>query len=225
MIEKERALFKQALIDGMYNSYNRELELCETNVEYSPRHVKRMAKILSMNPDRTFAFGKPRRRALVAIILAAALLLTGCAVYVYRDVIGDFIVTAFERYFDITIDNNTDDYDSPQKIEEKYTLGYVPEGYAFVRTFDTPRLYKQIWKNDFGDELVFEQSAIGAALSINSELGDSEILDLCGRTVYYRNIEKPCYLWSDGKYYMILYVSEDLSQEDFEKILQGIKTE
>lgn len=225
MIGKERALFERALIDGMYNSYNRELELCEKNVEYSPRHIRRMTEILSMNPGQTFAFGRPRKRALVAIILAAALLLTGCAVYVYRDVIGDFIVTAFERYFDITIDNNTDDYNSPPKIEEKYSLGYVPDGYELVKTNESSRLYKQIWKNDSGEELVFEQWGIDAASSINSELGDSKILDLCGQTVYYRNIEKPCYLWSDGKYYMILYVSEDFSQEDFEKILQGIKTE
>lgn len=224
MIEKERALFKQALIDGMYNSYNRELELCETNVEYSPRHVKRMAKILSMNPDRTFAFGKPRRRALVAIILAAALLLTGCAVYVYRDVIGDFVEIVFEKYIKVTYDN-TDDNGFHRQIKEKYTLGYVPEGYTLVETDESSTLYRQIWENDLGEELIFEQWEIDTALSINSELGKSEIFDLCGQTVYYRNVENPCYIWSDGKYSMVLAVSEEITLEEFEKILHGIKTE
>ena len=224
MIDKERALFRKALIDGMYNSYNRELELCETNVEYSARHVKRMAKILSMNPGQAFTFGKPRRRALVAIILAAALLFTGCAVYVYRDVIGDFIVTAFEKHIEVTYDK-TEANGACRQIEEKYTLGHVPEGYAFVRAFDSPSVHRQIWKNDLGEVLIFEQWGIGSVIGINSERGESKILDICGQTVYYRNLEKHFYIWSDGKYGMMLCVSEELSQEDFEKILQGIKTE
>ena len=60
---------------------------------------------------------------------------------------------------------------------------------------------------------------------MDSERGEGEILNVCGQTVYYDNAEKSVYVWSDGKYSLLLTTSEESPLEEFEKIMQGIKTE
>ena len=224
MTESEKLLFKRALWDATCSAYLKELDSCEEDACFSAAHAEKMNVILGAKPARAQAIGRPKKRTVIAAILAAALLFVGCAVYVYREVIGDFIVTVFKDHINISFDN-TDTSDYPDEIEEKYILGYVPEGYKPVRNVFSPLLYMQIWENDIGSKLIFKQHTNDTIFNINSELGDTEILNLCGQTVYYRDIEKPCYIWSDGKYALSLEVSETLPIKEFEKIMQGIKTE
>lgn len=225
MTESEKLLFKRALWDATCSAYLKELDSCEEDACFSAAHAEKMNVILGAKPARTQAIGRPKKRTVIATIIAAALLFVGCAVYVYREVIGDFIVTVFKDHINISFDNS-DGADHPQKIEEKYTLGYVPEGYTPTKTSSSSIGKEQQWKNNSGEYIIFEQSIIdGSIYNINSELGETKILHICGLNVYYRNIEKPCCIWSDGKYSLLLTTSEELPLEELEKIIQSIETE
>lgn len=225
MTLQEKMLFGRALIEATYNAYQRDLSLCEDTEQCSERHIERMNEILGLSSSGKFGFGKPRRRTVIAIVLAIALLLTGCcATYIYRDEISGFI-EIIEKEGIRVIFEGTDRADYPDKIEERYVLRSVLEGYELVKTVEDPGLNRQTWKNADGDVIVFEQSLIGTIYGFNSEVGETEILTVGGQNVYFRRIEKYYYLWCDGKYCMKLESSRELSFEEFEKMFLGIKTE
>ena len=165
MISEEKKLFGQALLDATCRSYLTELASCEEDTCCSEAHTEKMTAILGLKPTRSQAIGSPRKRAVIAAILAAVLLLTGCAVYVYREKIADFIVTTFNDRVEIH-HGNADSPEYPDEIEEKYTLGYVPEGYRLVNKISsTSRNHSHTWKKDNGESILFDQSVIDVIIA------------------------------------------------------------
>ena len=225
MTESEKLLLKRALWDATCSAYLKELDSCEEDACFSAAHAEKMNVILGAKPARTQAIGRPKKRTVIAAILAAALLLTGCAVYVYREKIADFIVTIFNDHVEI-VHGNADSPEYPDEIEEKYILGYVPEGYKIVNKISsTLTSHSHTWKKDNGESILFYQSVVGGIIGVDSEHGEGEVLNVCGQTVYYRRAERFVYIWNDGKYSLLLTASEEIPLEEFEKIMQGIKTE
>ena len=85
-------LFKQALVEGVSRRIDREIAACDEEVNYSPRHIKNMERIVKGKTPQ-----KPINKKMVAILVAAAvLLLAGCAI-IYRDQIRDFITNVKEN--------------------------------------------------------------------------------------------------------------------------------
>ena len=223
MTESEKLLFKRALLDATCNSFAKELDSCEEDARCSAAHTEKMNEILGIKPDRVQVLDRPRKRAVIAAILAAVLLLTGCSAYFYRVEIGNFIVTTFKDHIEIKVD--TDKFDYLDKIDEKYTLGYLPKGYNLIRTTEDPLARTQTWKNKRGAKLKLVQHHIGVTIGIDSSLGEAKTLEVNGCAVYYIDCEEPIFIWNDGKYVMILESEERLLIEEFEKIIRGIKTE
>lgn len=141
-------LFKQAIsnglcnkIDGVANGYTEEV-LC------SKKHSLAM---------RTIVYGKvgtkhirsPRVKWLIAILVAAALLLTGCSI-IFRNEIRE----VFEDFFVKLIYDN--DNTSADTIKEVYTPTYVPDGYVLENESITSMRIKYEFVNDAGNKLLIE---------------------------------------------------------------------
>lgn len=104
MYKVARELFKKALSEAMAQKYDEELAGCQENSICSPRHYDKMQKIIG---NDTYNLKKKwSKKSLIAIIIAAALLLSGCAAaYIYRDEIRNFVEEVYEKFIKLTYDD------------------------------------------------------------------------------------------------------------------------
>ena len=220
---EERALFCQAICEGLVQKYEAEIALCPEPIQCSEEHLRKMNEIMEGHA-RAARLARLKRRIVAAVVAAALLVLTACAAYAYRGEIKKIFAKIRDTYIWLSYDDSEDAMD--ELISEHYTLGYVPEGYDLVGEFQVETVNKHQWENQNGDYLVFEQTIWdGTRYSLDSETGETTIIDCNGREVYYRTTHVSTYVWNDGTYSFVLYTSEPLSNDILEKILNGIKQE
>lgn len=223
MNSRNMELFKQALIEATCNVYDRELALCEQDIKCSRRHYAKMRKILGVAIlPATTRVTKIKRRVLVALI-AAALLLTGCTAYAYREEIKDFIETVLDDYIRVSYNDGKEPADSAT-ITVYYTLGYVPEEYELVDDIQTLTLCTRKWETSSGKYIIFKQSTVNAALfGMDTETKKWELIQIGQMDIYYRATGINYYIWNDGMYAYQLATSTQLSNQELNSILEGLE--
>lgn len=211
-------LFRQALSEGLSNRFDSLAEEYTGEIVCSRRHKLAMRTIVYGKAGGARAWS-PRMRRVVAILVAAALLLTSCGI-IFREEIRE----VFDELFVILYFK--DDSEAPRTIEEIYTLGYVPEGYVLEKEEITNLLIKYEYTNNRGENICFDQRPIdGSEFVINSEEGYSKLENFGEIEVYYRVTSgRHHYIWSDGKYSMKLNTSEQLTDEEIILIIEEITT-
>ena len=148
------------------------------------------------------------KRRVIAALVAAVLLLTGCTVYAYREEIREFIETVFEDYVRVTYHDGEED-PVEATISEYYTLGYVPEGYELVSEVKKPSKAKYKWTNSDGAYITLEQCHVDSGLfGLDNEGEGWEVTQIGNHSVYHRVSDAYYYLWNDGVYAYRLTTSE-----------------
>lgn len=219
MTNKE--LFKQAVREGLMLRINQDAA-CAENIICSDGYYRKLSEIFGFevtrpNPKRTVL-----KRAALAALIAAALLLAGCAAVVYKEQIGDFFVNTYETYIKGYFVSN--DEESHTAIEDFYTLTYVPDGYVLVEEKYKSEVAISIWETQDGKQLIFEQSLISTGLFyLDNEKGDSNIMGTERYTVYIKNLNgKYCCFWTEGDYAFALYIEHEMSTKEIERIIEGV---
>lgn len=210
-------LFQQALNEGLSNRFDSLAEEYTGEIVCSRKHKLAMRTIVYGKAGGARAWS-PRMRRVVAILVAAALLLTSCGI-IFREEIREVFDELFvSLYF-------KDDSEAPRTIEEIYTLGYVPEGYVLEEELKDSLAVKYVFKNENNDVLVFDQGVIHGEFAIDSEEGYSEFVAVGANKVYYRFTGKNHnYIWSDGKYVMSIMTEEDFPKEEIIRIIEEMTT-
>jgi hypothetical protein len=216
-------LFQQALWEATYNVYERELTLCDASAKCSRRHYVKMKKILGVAVLPATNPGAKIKRRIVAALIAAALLLTGCAAYAYREEIKEFIETIFDDHIEVKYDDNEDPTTSAT-ITEYYTLGYVPEGYDFIKIIEQPTQIKSKWVNAEGKYILLVQCTVESALFImDTETEDWNLIQLGDHEIYYRSTGVNYYIWNDGKYAYQLILSASFHEQELISMIENIR--
>lgn len=225
MISSNMQLFRKALWEATCNVYERELALCEQDIKCSRRHYAKMRKILGVAVlPATTRTSKIKRRVIAALI-AAALLLTGCAAYAYREEIKSFIETVFNDHIEVKY-NDSEAPASSAIITEYYTLGYVPERYELVNNTKQPIRLICEWKSPTGEYLIFKQCTVESGLFVmDDETEDAKILMVGEYTVYYRFAGNNYYVWNNGIYAYELILSTQLPEQEVKAIIEGVVVE
>ena len=209
-------LFKQALNEAVSNKFDKLAANCTEEIVCSEKHNLTMRTIIYGKTDSKRVWS-PKMKRIVAILVAAALLLTSCAV-IFRNEIREIVDEFFAKYVYSGDDNGVD------TIEEVYELTYLPEGYYFEEEIITPLCIQSKFINEEGDIIRFEQRIIdGTGFTIDSESGYSKINEIEKYTVYYRYTKAlHSYIWNNDKYTFIIKSSTELSNEELTKIINGI---
>ena len=219
MTNKE--LFKQAVSEGLTLRINQDTA-CAENIICRDGYYRKVSEIFGFEVTRPNPKRKMLRRTALAALIAAALLLAGCAAVVYKEQIRDFFVEIHDTYIkgDFIKDENANN----QIIEEYYTLTYVPEGYELVEEHSNAFFAQSVWKNDKEKSIIFDQSPINSGkYSIDGEHGSTNILNYDQYTVYCRIIDETClYIWNNEKYAFSLYSDAEIKEEEFIRIIEGI---
>ena len=208
-------LFKQAISDGLSKKFDSVVNSYTDEIVCSEQHNFAMRTMVygKADAERTWS---PKMKRVVAILIAAALLLTSCAV-IFRNEIREI----FEELF---VKLTYSDSEDGKVIEDVYELEYLPEGYYLSIENIRPVGAQYEFKNENGDYIWFEQKSIdGTDFYIDSESGYSQISEIQDYEVYYRNVNSThIYVWNDGKYSMNLRSNKGLSNKEIISILHGI---
>ena len=213
------ALFKLALTEGLSNRIDREISDCTEEIAPSPAHIRAMNKIVGRLPQRKLP-ASPKLKKIIAILIAAALLLTGCAI-AYRNEIRDF----FEEMYETFVKVNCSEDEDGEKLEYFYELTYVPEGYSLNRCWKEEIKASYTFVNSAGDKILFIQSLLDArAFYIDIETGYKQIVDISRYDVYYKVTKgRSYYLWNDGTYMFSLTSDVEIPTNELNLIIEGIK--
>ena len=215
MNKKDLELFKQAIDEGISNRFDKLAAACTEEIVCSERHNLAMQAIVygKIDTKRTWS---PRMKRVVAILVAAALLLTSCGI-IFRDEIRE----VFEEFF-VKLSFDSDDYN--KTIEEIYVLTYLPEGYALEEENISNTVVTYIFVNSTNDRLFFEQRIInGSDFIIDNESGYSIIQEIEKYEVYQinNNIEY-FYVWKKENYSIKIKSNIKISNEEILHIIEGI---
>ena len=219
MYEAEKRLFGQALADVISKKLDEELRECKETAACSRVH-SRCVKY-------TVKYGEaPKVRKIskrtIVLIIAAALLLTGCAILV-RDQIAGFFMTILETRN--VLESPVDITEYPKTIEEKRIPQVLPEGYELVEEVFTGRTLDMTWRNASGELLFYGQMVHETFhTSIDNEHGEWVEKEICGvRVLFYEHSNGEIqFLWMDEYVYHV-YSSRRHSQQEIENIIQNVK--
>ena len=225
MMEKvnrtDRELFRRALTEAFIRKFDRELEDCPFDGTCSDQHVRAMEAIVADGIKAEQI--KKRKTWIVALLVAAAVLMTACTVYAYRGEIRDFIEKVYEERIRVTY-YDADEEPKADIITEFYTLGYVPKGYVLESENCLPVMSKIKWVNEQGDYIILEQHLLdGSNYSMDTENGQTSVI-ICGEfEVYCLNAEVSNYMWNDGIYAYKIRSSEIISDDELAQIISGLQ--
>ena len=213
-------LFKQAIAEGFSNKIDNIVSSCTEEIVCSEQHEIAMRTIIHGKIGEKTAKSLKTKR-IIAILIAAALLLTSCGI-IFRNEIRDIFECIYD--FFVAVSYTEEDSDGTT-IEEIYKLGYVPEGYSLEKEVTRTLCIQYKFTNQSGDFFWFEQKLIdGTNFVVDSESGYTKFVDVENYEVYYRSVdEKHFYIWNDGKYSMFIRSSSELSASEIILMLCGIE--
>lgn len=211
-------LFKQALSQGLSDKFDSVANECTGEIVCSKQHNLAMRTIIygKTSTKRTWT---PKTKRVVAILIAAALLLTSCAI-IYRNEIREFIEEIYESFIMVNYSNGEKE---KTDINETYELTYLPESYKLENSVISAIKIKYIFSSNENKTLTFEQRVLdNVAFFLDIENGYNRIVDIKNCDVYYKQTaEHNCYLWNDGQYSLRLISESELSVEELQKIING----
>ncbi len=210
-------LFKQAVSEGLSNKLDSVANGYTDEIVYSDKHKLAMRTIVYGKVDTKIAW-TPKMKRIIAILIAAALLLTSCGI-IFRNEIRE----VFEKFF-VQL-SYSEDENGVDRIEDVYELTYLPEGYTLQEEKIRTVKVNYTFTNGNGDIIRFEQKVLnGSNFVVDSECGYSKMFEIEEYDIYYRFTDTyHCYIWSDGTYSMKLKATQKFSNEDTVLILNGIK--
>lgn len=211
-------LFKQAMSEGLSEKFDSIVDNCTEEIVCSDRHKLAMRTIIYGKADTKKALS-PKMKRIIAIIVAAALLLTSCGI-IFRNEIRE----VFEEFFvKLTYSG---EITSGNIIEEIYELTYLPEGYHLIEKQERPLNIKWKYSNETNDMIKFEQRVLDESeFAVDSESGYSQIKEIEEFDVYYRFTDKyHYYIWHNSKYSFIVNSTAPLSNEQIVLIIEGAVT-
>ena len=217
-----RILLKQAILDGMSQKYEEEMALNEETADCSKQHYVKMRRILKLHGTNV-SNTKFNKRALIAILIAAALLLAGCSVYVFHEAIFDFIEEIYDDY--IRVSYGEDREGDEEQIQHIYLAHYVPEGYELKTEFSTPSTVYYMWENAEGKMISFEQYILlSTDFILDAEKGSTLIIEYNHLKIYCKQInDSYYYIWSDGTYALSLATNVELDKNEVIQIIDNLK--
>ncbi len=216
MTEENKRLFKLAIAEGFSNRIDKRIAECTEEIVTTAAHRRAMRRIINGTMEKRAL--TPRKKTIIAILVAAALLLTSCAV-IYRKQIANFIEEIYESFMTLEC---ADAGDEGTQIADIYEMTYVPEGYVVEERYENRTMIKTVFVKE-GTIIIFEQIPLGANY-LDSENGHTKIEEIDALDIYYRqSFEQHYYFWNNGDYCFELSSNLKLPIGEITKIVDGVK--
>ena len=209
-------LFRAAIKEGLSNRVEETARRCGDDISYSERHSLAMRTIIYGKYQRQRALS-PRMRRIIAILVAAALLLTSCGI-AFRNEIQEI----FNELFIVL--NYGKDGEEGKDIDHVYVLDYLPNGYTLEVEEITSSFVRYVYSNEQDQVISFVQMPINnSEIVIDKENGYSELVEVNGFSLYCRYEQNVhYYAWVNTDYVFTLYCDCGVSESEIFSIIEGI---
>ena len=213
--KRNARLFSEALIEAFERKYREALEHA-ADAPFSERTAFAV-------DHRLARYHRYRRRkmSLIAAIIAAAMLLCGCAAYVYREQIADFLLE--HTNFHINVSHSVGSADIPDPAP-CYGLSYVPEGYELVKMKLRYADASCEWQNTEKKKILFSQHTMNSKSAVDNERIEKHTIEAGDKTILCFDIEQKlyCYMWTDGCFSFTLRTDERFSDEEIVRMVNSM---
>ena len=227
MSNNDKMLFSNALFDGMSNKIEMDLINSKTIPTYSKKskmRVKRRIEKSIFDNNESRIIHIPLKK-IIAIIVAAILLLTGCvSVIIYRKEFKNFFLEIYQDHVSILFKGDNELNVSTNKIETVYSLSYVPSDFSLTGRSENWNEVISLYENAENRMIKLTQCLIGSQNVGfgNDNLDGDPIKYINGLEIYhYQTGSDSSYSWSDERYSFVLYTNADLDEEEIAKIIEG----
>ncbi len=214
----DKNLFGEMCRDSFLKSCDEKIKMSGVDARCSDAHYERLSEILGFNV-------KPRKRISkkwIVLLVAAALLLTACTAYVYRDKIKGLFIEKYANYDKISEADAANEV-GKNAIKDIYALGYIPDGFVLrEEQYSLNRTYYEY--RDASENMLAYSQRVSFPTGIFDNRAnklitiDDSIEVYCTRTKEYYY-----YAWYDNKYYSLLVTSEEISKDELSRIVENIK--
>ena len=227
-VSENRVYFVKALNEAINMKMEEEMADCKENAHTSLRHkiiMKQISKGKCSEPaDKVFAI----KRAILVAVIAAVFALTSCTVaIVYRKKIAGFIERTFDNFISVSADDeNSEDIGKyPTKIERVYEFTYVPEGYELKSKTAQDFVVVYIYENSEGKETRIRQKVMNESeFKMDIKQGYTKAFVIDKIQVYLREDSSVnTYIFEYNGYMLQIQFEDKLYEEDFSKIIKGIR--
>ena len=158
--------------------------------------------------------------ALIAALIAVSLAMSVSAI---REPIINFFVEIYDSFISVFVDAPAP---ASIAIEEKYELGYLPEGFELVEEKEWPSSYEAIYSDEkrrirviqleYSQELFSEFSSDNTGANVEQiEINGMQIL-------YIHKNNMVSLIWHDDKYMIKLTLNFVVTKEECVKIIESI---
>ncbi len=211
--------------DALYIIAREENEAIERAIASSPKPPESLYQKCDEMVDDLLKKQKRRLpiKKAITILIASAIIMSMFAItaYALRDKIGGFFVDFFEKYAELTSDNNDENSYSPSDV----SITYLPEDYNETRKNIgiAGALYE--WKNNDNIITLQFRPFSNGSHAIDTEDSNYTIIELGDLTVFkaekYGDISAT---WTDEKMVYTLSTT-GIEWVEMVKIIEGIKVE
>lgn len=210
-------MLASAFCDAMSEKYADELALCECDPVCSAAHYKKMSAIIG---KRVGTYARSVKRTVCALILAAALLLAGCAAYAYRREIGGF----FEKVRDGFIEVGGKSTAVDKNAGAQAGIPEIPNGYHLVGECSDGAGYMQKYLSDDGGYMILALSASkNTKLIMNINDVPSSVIKVRDREVYCHTAGGVySYVWYCGEKIAIISTDKMPDHAELERVIGGM---
>ena len=158
---------------------------------------------------------------LVALILA----LSSCG-YIFRTIIGNYIVRFFGETIQISpsdrMDNNNNNNDK-QSLNVIFDTTYVPDNYHLISSCDSDSVITRQWENGNDIIILHISEASSAKIEVNNLHGTTFFKTFGTYEVICHESEIGCcYVWNDGAYGFMLSSSHIIQENTLSEIVTTV---
>lgn len=220
MTDTNLNLFKKALTEGLSNKIDLVTDGYTAEVKCTKKHTIAMRTILrgKMPGEHIHT---PRLKWVIAIVLSAALILTGCAIK-FREKIAGFFTEIFGSTIEMTY---ADQEKAKVHIDEPYEFTYVPDGYVLESSqTEALTLHRYIFVNSDMMYLICDQIAPGnSAMGVYNDNKTPEIYKIGEYEIYCKSYTRTSlYIWNKDGYTFMVTSDKELTIEDITYIVNGV---
>ena len=208
------------LTNALSSVYEKELAKNNESDIGSRKHYRKMSRILALSLTASGALVNVRRRALIAILVAAALLLFGGCGVVFHEEISEAFRDIFEDHIIIRFEIS----DPKEQIIERYHPSYIPEGFHAHTKDVGDNFYERQYMTDDGLSLRYSQFAPSLDnYSVYFDEASYYDIQYKGKTYFYNKgpVFDSIYWFHDG-YIFHLKTNFTLTEEELFRIIDSI---
>ena len=217
-LQKLKDAFKEINSEELNN-----LNIPKEDFEFSERYKKNMEKLLAKQRKPCFRyFNTAGKRAVACILIVAMLFASSMTIEAVREPVVEFFVSVYEKFVEIFFGDDEIE-NSPDAIEEIYTLGYVPEGYEFVSREIKENAVLTTFSNT-ENRIILTQYTFQNKVFMDNEEADFEILlnDHTKVAVICKLNNKMLY-WNTYRYAFQLTIPSTLSESECIKLIESLE--